>query len=231
MTASIRILFRSPEVVVVDKPAGIPTEPGRERGESLRDRVAAELARDGKSRGVQPHAVSRLDTNVTGAVVFSLGPAGAKRLAEAKEHGKHQRIYVALACGKPGDAGTWRTPIDGRHAETAFRAITHAGPEQRPITLLELRPRTGRTHQLRIHASEAGAPLAGDRRYGGPSTVPTRTGAMVAVTRPMLHARQVAFPGADGQEIRVTAPIPSDMADLWTVLDGRPEAWEEPGSS
>ncbi|NUO49522.1 MAG: RluA family pseudouridine synthase [Polyangiaceae bacterium] len=231
MTEALRVLFSSPDFVIVDKPAGIPTEPGKERGESLRDRVAAWIAEQGARDRAAPHAVSRLDTNVTGAVVFTRSPRGAKVLASAKERGDYRRVYVALAYGSTPPEGTWRTPVDGRDAETSFRALGVAGPGRKPVTLLEALPRTGRTHQIRIHASAAGAPLAGDRRYGGPSTVATPAGAMISVSRPMLHALAVSFPDASGTRVIATAPVPADMAALWSALDGRPEAWEEPQRS
>lgn len=222
MTERVRTLFSSRDVVIVDKPAGIPTEPAKDGGTSLRDVVANQL------RTPMPHAVSRLDTNVTGTVVFTLTPEGSKLLALAKERGEYRRVYVALACGTTPPEGSWRTPVLGRDAETQFRAIAVAGPGQRPITLLEALPRTGRKHQIRIHAAGAGAPLAGDRRYGGPSTVATPSGAMLSVHRPMLHAFAVSFPDASGRRITASAPFPTDMIALWSALDGRPEAWEEP---
>jgi 23S rRNA-/tRNA-specific pseudouridylate synthase len=227
MTEALRVLFSSRDFVIVDKPAGIPTEPGRERGPSLRDLVTAWISQRGERGRTEPHAVSRLDTNVTGAVVFTRSPQGAKHLAATKERGDYRRVYVALAYGSIPPEGTWRTPVGGRDAETSFRALGVAGPGRKPITLLEARPRTGRTHQIRIHASGAGSPLAGDRRYGGPSTVATPTGATISVSRPMLHALAVSFPDASGTRVIATAPVPADMAALWSALDGRPEAWEE----
>lgn len=231
MTGALRVLFSSRDFVIVDKPAGIPTEPGKERGPSLRDQVASWIAEKGERGRSEPHAVSRLDTNVTGAVVFTRTPQGAKLLATAKERGDYRRVYVALAYGVTPPEGTWRAPVGGRNAETSFRALGVAGPGRKPVTLLEALPRTGRTHQIRIHASTAGAPLAGDRRYGGPSTVATPTGAMISVSRPMLHALAVSFPDASGAQVIARAQVPADMAALWSALDGRPEAWEEPARS
>ncbi len=225
MTEPLSLLYRSTDVVVVSKPAALPTEPPEGGGDNLRDRLSALLAvgRGGRA----PHAVSRLDTNVTGAVVFALSADGARRLEAAKAAGAYRRVYVALAHGELADAGVWRTPVDGAAAESAFHVAGRGGPPERPTLLVGLLPRTGRTHQLRIHASGAGSPLAGDRKYGGPSTVPAASGAMLRAARPMLHAAAVGFPDANGAEILVRAAVPADMAALWSALDGRPEAWEE----
>lgn len=221
----ITVLFQSADVVVVDKPAGIPTEPGRDGGASLRDRTEAALGK--RPGGRAPHAVSRLDTNVTGAVVFALTERGAKALAEARQAGTYLRVYLALAFGALEERGVWRKPIDGAPAETLYRSVDRAGPDARPTSLLGLTPRTGRTHQIRIHASSGGAPLVGDRRYGGPSTVPARSGRMLPAGRPMLHAAAVVIPTGDAEGTLVRSPIAEDMRALWSALDGRPEAWEE----
>ncbi|MBL9026292.1 MAG: RluA family pseudouridine synthase [Myxococcales bacterium] len=217
------VLYLSDDVAVVNKPPAISTEPARSGEPSLRDKVTALLSRGARA----PHAVSRLDTNVTGAVVFALTERGARALAEAKQGGRYRRVYVALASGKLISAGRWTADVGGQDAETAVWPIAQAGPDKRPTSLLALMPQTGRTHQIRIHASGAGAPLAGDKRYGGPSTVPTKRGAMLGVSRPMLHAAAVDFPDPARGAVVVRAPIPADMTDLWSALDGRPEAWEE----
>ena len=217
------VLYRSEDIAVVNKPAGLPTEPTPRGETSLRDRVASALV--GAAR--VPHAVSRLDTNVTGAVLFALTARGARALADAKQEGRYARVYVALCAGRPGAAGAWTEPIAGQPAETAFWSVAEVGAEKRPTVLLAVMPRTGRTHQIRIHASTAGAPLAGDKRYGGPSTGPTPRGATGTPPRPRPHPTRGTFPAPSRGGIVVRAPVAPDMQALWSALDGRPEAWEE----
>jgi 23S rRNA-/tRNA-specific pseudouridylate synthase len=90
--------------------------------------------------------------------------------------------------------------------------------------LLYLRPRTGRTHQLRVHASQAGAPLLGDRHYGGPLRVVRPDGRVVSARRVMLHCARLVLPGlAGGGELVVTAQPPEDMRAVWRALGGGQE--------
>ena len=142
------VLFRSEDFLVVDKPMGIATEPNREREPSLVD--AAE-----RLVGRRPHAVSRLDTGVSGAVLLALSDRGRRLAASAKDAALHERRYVALASGPPldRDSAALTSPIEGRAARTRLVDL-HVAASSDPLgcaQLVVLAPETGRTHQLRIH--------------------------------------------------------------------------------
>ncbi|MBV9946785.1 MAG: hypothetical protein JOZ69_08060 [Myxococcales bacterium] len=94
--------------------------------------------------------------------------------------------------------------------------------------LLGVAPVTGRTHQIRVHASHAGAPLFGDRAYGGPTRATLPNGRTLELGRVALHAARVSVPGAspDRPLFEACAPIPRELADLWSALGGDSEAWE-----
>jgi 23S rRNA pseudouridine955/2504/2580 synthase/23S rRNA pseudouridine1911/1915/1917 synthase len=92
--------------------------------------------------------------------------------------------------------------------------------------MLAVEPQTGRTHQIRVHASHAGAPLLGDRDYGGPSRVTLPNGRIVALTRIALHAARVTVPGSGGELLSASAPIPPELARVWSDLGGAAEAWD-----
>ena len=94
------------------------------------------------------------------------------------------------------------------------------------VLLLALAPVTGRTHQLRVHASHAGLPLLGDRDYGGLASVTCPSGQIVRPGRVALHAARVVVPGEDGQPIEITSPPPAELSNAWVSLGGAHTAWE-----
>jgi 23S rRNA pseudouridine955/2504/2580 synthase/23S rRNA pseudouridine1911/1915/1917 synthase len=94
------------------------------------------------------------------------------------------------------------------------------------VTLLALAPFTGRTHQLRVHASHAGAPLLGDRVYGGPVRLTRPNGSVLPLSRIALHAARVVVPDARGEPFEVRAPIPDALESWWLSLGGEASAWD-----
>ena len=130
------------------------------------------------------HPTSRLDVGVSGVVLFAEGDEARVHLARMRELGRYARHYVALCRGVPEPRwGTWSFPIgrdrnprkrrvggrDATHAETSFAVVATAPG----AALLAVEPQTGRTHQIRVHASHVGAPLLGDAAYGGPTRIVT----------------------------------------------------------
>lgn len=218
------VLFASDDIVVADKPSGMATEPDRERAPSLRDWVKAWAG--GK---VEPHAVSRLDVGVSGAVTFALSARAKKAAAVAKERGKIARRYVAIVAGDPGSAGHADAPVEGKPARTDFARVALITSPKSAVALVVFSPRTGRMHQIRIHAAALGAPILGDKRYGGPGRVTTGTGRVVAVERVLLHAASVvpALGLPTDPPGPVLSPIPEALGALWSSLDGAPEAWKD----
>jgi RluA family pseudouridine synthase len=231
---AVSILARDGDVVFVDKPAGIPTIPDQAgASHSLLVLVARAIGADAS----RVHPTSRLDRDVSGVVAFALSKAAADRLARAREKGDYARRYVAIASRAPTpDAGAWDTPIGrandprlraphGRNAvpaRTLYATAARAGD----AALLAVTPITGRTHQIRVHASHAGTALFGDRAYGGPDRVTLASGRVLAIKRIALHAARVSVPGPRGSRVVVSSPIPTELADLWRDLGGDASAWE-----
>ena len=184
------------------------------------------------------HPTSRLDVGVSGVVLFAEGDEARVHLARMRELGRYARHYVALCRGVPEPrAGTWSFPIgrdrdprkrrvggrDATHAETSFAVVATANG----AALLAVEPQTGRTHQIRVHASHVGAPLLGDAAYGGPTRIVTPSGAVLPVARIALHAAWVMVPRVDSSELlRAYAPIPTDMLAFWEAAGGDPTAWD-----
>jgi 23S rRNA-/tRNA-specific pseudouridylate synthase len=221
--AELSVLFESADVVIVDKPAGIATEPDAKGQPSLRDAVAARLG--GSARA--PHAVSRLDRAVSGVVTFAISSEGTRALSHEGAAGRFRKLYVALLDGRLEGVVERTDPIEGRDARSRFRSVAHAEHARGTITLALLEPLTGRFHQLRAHADALGAPVIGERRHGHAPRLATRTGRVVAPGRLLLHALAVAIPWPGrAQPITARAAIPAAFAEAWSALDGAPEAWE-----
>lgn len=208
-----RLLYRDALLLVIDKPAGLPVHPGPKGGETLTDHLNA--LRFGLPR--RPEAAHRLDRDTSGCLALGRHAKALARLGTLFAGRAVEKTYWALVEGGPSaDAGTidlalarrsddprsWWMKADpaGDPALTHWRVLGRV--EGR--TWLELRPVTGRTHQLRVHCAAAGWPIRGDAIYGRAP----RGSAL------HLHARSLSIPlypkrGA----IVVTAPPPTHMAD------------------
>jgi len=212
----IRILYEDGEALVIDKPAGLPIDAPRAGGPSLTDHLA-EL-RLGFQR--DPAPVHRLDRDTSGCLLLARNPKALRRFARAFEDRSVLKRYLGLIVGDtPGDEGTvdlalskissaaegWRMipARKGKPALTHWRRLAaHGG-----LTLVEFRPETGRTHQIRVHAAAGlGAPLAGDPVYGG--------GSGGHAARTMLHAAALTVPREGKPAIDAHAPLPADFARL-----------------
>lgn len=215
------ILVQTTDLVAADKPAGIPTIPDHAGGaHSLLARVARTLGVDVSAL----HPTSRLDAGVSGVVVFARSKAARERLARARAEGDYHRLYVAISARAPAaPRGVWDAPVKDIPATSFFATVAGSPAGQ---TLLAVSPRTGRTHQIRIHASGAGAPLLGDRSYGGPTRLTLPGGRVIEPGRIALHAARIVVPRAEGPALVVVSPIPPELLSLWSSLGGEPAAWE-----
>jgi tRNA pseudouridine32 synthase/23S rRNA pseudouridine746 synthase len=206
-----RILFIDAEAIVIDKPAGLPVDTPRRGGDSVVERLG-EL-----KLGFQrpPTPMHRLDQDTSGCLLLARNPKARSVLQKAFEARRVEKYYLAvvdgevepldgvieIAIGKKSSAEAgWRMVADakGDAAITHWRKIqAHDGR-----TLVEFRPVTGRTHQLRVHAREAfGRGIAGDRVYGVPG------GPM------LLHASRLVVPREKKAAIDVSAPLPDYFGD------------------
>jgi tRNA pseudouridine32 synthase/23S rRNA pseudouridine746 synthase len=211
-----RVLYRDGLVLVIDKPAGIPVHSGPGGGPHLEHWFP--LLRFGLPR--PPALAHRLDRDTSGCLVLGRHPKALRRLGRLFAEGKVKKIYWAVVAGVPAEPQGrieaplgkqtrrigWRMVVDpaGQAAVTDYRILgTHDGR-----AWLELRPRTGRTHQVRVHCAVLGCPVVGDVAYGGPGEVPLQ-----------LHAREIALPLYPAKpSIRITAPVPQHMLAALTRL-------------
>lgn len=221
-SADVPILVAKGDLVAVAKPAGIPTVPDH-HGSS--HSLVAVVARMLKKKPADLRITSRLDREVSGVVVFAFSESAEQSLKDARARGEYARRYVALATLIDIDQSInvdqridWTSSIDGKASATKARIV--AGAVGVPVVMLAVDPQTGRTHQIRIHASRAGMPLFGDQEYGGPRQLTLANGKIVGLSRIALHAARVAASG-----IVAEAPIPEELTRVWSDLGGASEAW------
>lgn len=156
---------------------------------------------------------SRLDRGVSGVVVFALTGAARDSLQNARTSSVYFRRYVAIASRAPEpNEGEWDAPIDGKPSRSRYRVAATA-PRG---ALLHVEPVTGRTHQIRIHASGAKSPLLGDTKYGGSRTLVMPTGKVLPLERIALHCAHVRVEGM----IDARATFPLELVAMWTAVGG-----------
>lgn len=202
------IVFSDHHVVVVDKPANVSTVPFEEgEKDTLVDLVRAALRRGGGGFDPMLGVVHRLDKETSGLMVFARTLAAKRHLETQMRAHTAERVYLAIAHGVVAKATyrTWLVPdrgdglrgswgvyrtARGPRPEDARESITHVEPQEplRGATLCECRLDTGRQHQIRIHLSESGHPLVGERVY-----IREHRGEPLAAPRVMLHSRRLTF--------------------------------------
>ena len=204
----LQIAYEDEEAVVLDKPASMAVHPTLTVPEgTLANAWMGELQKRGESGIFRP--LNRLDKNTSGLVLCARDAFAAALLP-----GKCQKWYLAIAGGEmPLGPGKIDAPIgragdsiirrqvcrEGKPSLTEYRVLASAGG----YSLVQVMPRTGRTHQIRVHMAWIGHPLAGDTLYGGDEVLP----------RHALHCGELEFWGMHGQ-IRLKSPLPEDMGQL-----------------
>lgn len=239
----LEVLYEDHDLIVVNKPAGMSVHPGAGRQEGTLVNALLGHCDDLSGIGgeVRPGIVHRIDKDTTGVLVAAKNDKSHQGLAhQFKEH-SIKRVYLALVYGSPKtdrgsiDADIGRHPTDRKRmsgtARRGRRAVTHWKVTGRygQVSALELRLETGRTHQIRVHLSEAGHPLLGDPVYGGAGRLPglkdPRLRALVkGLGRQALHARTLGFiHPVTGGYLEFSAPLPEDMQHILDYLSSRVE--------
>lgn len=226
-----RVLHCDNHVLGVEKPAGVPTVPDASGDPSLLDAASAWVEREFDKPGrAFLGVVQRLDRPVSGALVFARTSKAADRLTAAFRDGRGAKHYLAVVAGRPdrpeGVLEQWlvkdrtrntvriSSPTDelGKRAVTRFRVLAEGRRAGRPVCLVDLRPETGRSHQLRVACASLGAPILGDLRYGAPEALPDRSVALHAVALTVPHPTRDA-------PVEVSAPVPA--GEWWDLARAR----------
>jgi 23S rRNA pseudouridine1911/1915/1917 synthase len=232
------VLYEDESLAVLDKAPGMVVHPAR--GHASGTLVNALVYRWGLTPGVgdlRPGIVHRLDKGTSGLLVVARDSQAKEALQQAFLTRQVEKIYLALCLGTPkADRGLCQDPIErhpkdrkrftsrtgeGRQALTEW-AVLHRGPG---LSLLALRLHTGRTHQIRVHLSDLGFPVACDADYGGRAfgrvTQRPLRDLLARQERPMLHAASLAFcHPRSGRPLRFCAPPPPDLQALLAAAFG-----------
>jgi 23S rRNA pseudouridine955/2504/2580 synthase len=219
------VLYQDEQVIVLDKPHGLPVQGGPGITRHL-DGMLDAL----RLGGDRPRLVHRLDRDTSGVLLLARTPGVAGKLAALFRGRDVKKTYWAVVMGRPvppegvidaslvrvGGAHGGRTALaerddpDAARAITDYRTLDAAGKK---LAWLELAPLTGRTHQLRVHCAELGTPILGDDKYGGEATRPEGFPAMLH-----LHARALSFPHPAGGTLSVAAELPPHMRETFRML-------------
>lgn len=218
-----RILYRDDDVLVIDKPAGLAVQGGTGMTKHL-DGMLDALRLGAAER---PRLVHRLDKDTSGVLLLARTGVAASRLAAAFRGKDIRKYYWAITVGVPkpfqgkidlalAKQTTARGERVAADAEDGVRAVSFysvVDNAHRQAAWVALWPRTGRTHQLRVHMAAIGTPILGDGKYGGQQAF--LDGADLP-RRLHLHARRVVVPHPRGRGvIDVTAPLPAHMKTTW----------------
>jgi tRNA pseudouridine32 synthase/23S rRNA pseudouridine746 synthase/23S rRNA pseudouridine1911/1915/1917 synthase len=204
-----RLLYRDALMLIIDKPAGLPVHAGPGGGPNLEQDLDA--LRFGLPS--PPGLAHRLDRDTSGCLVLGRQRKGLSRLGRLFQDGKIEKTYWAITISAPKEREGrielplkkltqrtgWKMVTDpkGQAAITDFRVLGTADG----LAWIEARPRTGRTHQIRVHLAALGAPILGDRQYGGNSSQPLH-----------LLARAISVPLYPKKPaITAEAPVPAHM--------------------
>lgn len=228
---TLDVLLEDNHCLAVNKPAGLLSQGDASGDPSLVDRVAAYLKQTyGKPGNVFVGLLHRLDRPTSGVVLLARTSKAAGRLSEQFRKGEVEKVYIAIVEGHcQDDSGTWEDVLakdeasnvsrvvddpdevaGGRSARLAYRVLARDAR----TTTLELRPHTGRSHQLRVQLASRGLPIVGDRKYGASTTLIAGDGR----PRVALHARSLRFRHPTrGEVLEVVAPFPAD----WPGSSGR----------
>ena len=224
----VEILFFDSELIVVNKPAGMPVHPspGHPNSTLVNELLAKfpELPAVGEPQGLmRAGIVHRLDKETSGVMVVARTPYAKMELSQQFKDRSVTKLYLAIAKGVVArdrfvvDRPLGRHPTERkrmsirtrkpRSAYTEFLVLHRLGPQN--ATLLKAHPRTGRTHQIRVHLAAAGHPCLGDALYGGQGNVgwPRKGQALHALALTITHPRT-------GERLEFIAPIPDDFSEF-----------------
>ncbi|MFM8944666.1 MAG: RluA family pseudouridine synthase [Actinomycetota bacterium] len=224
----VPVRWRDAHLAVVAKPAGLVTHPaGARHADTLVHRLLATgipLAPAGGA--LRPGIVHRLDAGTSGLLVVASDDATFAALQAMFRVHAVERTYLALVRGNPdNDRFVVDAPLGRRGAATrADRARGRAAAPEAEVlerlprsAFLSIRPRTGRTHQIRVHLAAVGHPILGDGRYGGGGDDARALG----LARPFLHSARIAFAHpVTGERIDVEEPLPEDLRAALALARG-----------
>jgi 23S rRNA pseudouridine1911/1915/1917 synthase len=220
----LQILYEDDDLIVVDKPAGLTVHPAPGHyTHTLVNAVLAHVPELETEETNRPGIVHRLDKDTSGLIIIAKNGTAHMKLADQFKNRTVTKTYQALVQGHLSpetgiiDANIGRDPRDrkrmavvsgGREARTEYRVIKYLGN----FTLLEVKPKTGRTHQIRVHLAAIGFPIVGDATYGAKSDY---------LSRQFLHASRLVFKlPSSGEQMEFESELPDDLREALSRIAG-----------
>lgn len=227
----MEVLFENSDYIALNKPAGmlvhIFSHQKSETSETVVDWMKArypQITAVGDDPLYRPGVVHRLDRETSGALLMALTQDSFLYLKSLFQNKTIRKTYFAIVAGVPKSpkgtisypigikSGTTKRTIHGaknsKEAITEYEVIASREKEGELISLVRVRPLTGRTHQIRIHLNALHTPVLGDKLYGGKRNASR-------APRHMLHCSCLEFTDVTGIERRICAPVPADMQEVW----------------
>lgn len=224
LASQIKIIYEDNDFLIIDKPSGLLTHPKNKNDQSesvvswlLKNRPTIKDVGEDK---IRPGIVHRLDKETSGLLLIAKNQKSFEYSKGLFQERKIQKTYIALVYGQPknkkgvietplGKLGTRQTTrIHGKHELKEKSAVTEYRTlkEYASYSLLEVEPKTGRTHQIRVHLKSIGHPVVCDPLYAGKKPVcPPELG------RLFLHAQKLSFPAPNGQILTVESDMPPQL--------------------
>ncbi len=213
---AVDILFEDDDVICINKPCGMTVHPSYNH---RRDTLANALSYLFMKRGIPFvfRAVNRLDRETSGVILVAKNRRAAAYLSAEMQVNKFTKRYIAVVCGEMNESyGVINNYITRREDSIVFRCVKDRGSESEyaetifdvihkcnGLSLVNVQPITGRTHQIRVHFSSMGYPIYGDGLYG-----------QAASCGLMLHAHSLEFPLLNGKRVKVIAPVPDRFREV-----------------
>ena len=244
----LEILFEDAHLIAVNKPAGLASIPGRGERASVLERLAAQVGLP-HSGATDPRlrVVHRLDKDTSGALLFAKSIESQRHLSHQFQNNRVEKEYLAIVAGRPADdAGEIDARLGPHPARRDRMSIMKKGGrpartswkvEQRfrQHALLRVYPRTGKTHQIRVHLKHVGLPLVIDPLYNPPAEAGSSGGLLLStfkrgyrgkrdederplIDRLTLHAERLRVEHPDGRQVAITAPLPKDFRATLNML-------------
>lgn len=230
------VIYDDGDIVAINKPHGLASQGGKNIARHV-DGLTEHLA---DKKGQRPLLLHRLDRDTSGVLLMARKPETVRRLGKAFMSRDMKKVYWAVTIPAPErDTGQIDAPLnkgtglfkdmmvvdpkEGKHSLTLFKVMDRVGKQ---AAFVAFSPRTGRTHQIRVHAAHMGCPLLGDERYGKQDP-----DAPIQSKRLHLHARSLRFKHpASGKPVTILAPLPKDLRETWKTLGLEESVDEDPFS-
>lgn len=203
------ILYEDDQIIIVNKPSGLPMHRTAECEENLVE--FAQVYMTGRGTPCKLYPVNRLDRGTSGTVIMAKSSSSAGIYGRQVKESGLDKLYLALVAGQPPDSGTISVPLDDKESETRFRTIARGDS----CALLAVTPISGRMHQIRRHLSTIGHPVVADKRYGG--------GELPELSGFALHSFRTILIRPEAGSLTVCAPLPEELLQLCATRGIEPE--------